>query len=142
MALHEGNSTVLAYSMSFEKGRIKNLAEICPELSDHLMNIYENIQDLMIPFRQRAYYNKAMNGSYSIKAVLPAMFPNEPSLDYHNLDGVHNGAEASDMFKRMHQMTVEELEENRSHLLKYCGLDTWAMVKIWERLEEFVTSSD
>lgn len=136
------NVCVLAYSMSFEKGRIKNLAEICLELSNHLMAIYGNIQDLMIPFRQRAYYTKAMNGSYSIKAVLPAMFPNEPSLDYHNLVGVHNGAEASDMFKRMHQMPAEDLEKNRLHLLQYCGLDTWAMVKIWERLRELVDSSD
>ena len=127
---------VLAYSMSFEKGRIKNLAEICPELSGNLMAIYDNIQDLMIPFRQRAYYTKAMNGSYSIKAVLPAMFPNEPSLNYHNLDGVHNGAEASDTFKQMHHMSSAELEKNREYLLKYCKLDTWAMVKILERLQE------
>ena len=130
------NSCVLAYNMAFEKGRIRNLAKICPELYDHLMNIHDNIRDLMIPFRKCAYYDKAMNGSYSIKAVLPAMFPNDPDLDYHNLSGVHNGLEASDTFMRMQNMGIVELEENRRHLLAYCGLDTWGMVKIWQKLKE------
>ena len=129
---------VLTYSMSFEKGRIKNLAEICPEFSDHLMAIYGNIQDLMIPFRRRDYYTKAMKGSYSIKAVLPAMFPDDPKLDYQNLDGVHNGGEASDVFKRMHHMSADEINKHREYLLKYCELDTWAMVKIWQKLQEML----
>ena len=35
----------------------------------------------MIPFKYKKYYNKDMKGSYSIKYVLPALFPNEPSLN-------------------------------------------------------------
>ena len=120
--------------MGFEKGRIKGLANLYPDLAEHLMNIHDNIQDLMIPFQKKYYYSKAMQGSYSIKYVLPALFPDDPSLDYHNLEGVHNGGEASATFKKMATMTPEELEEYRKHLLKYCGLDTFAMVKVWEKL--------
>lgn len=125
-----------AYNMSFEKTRIKELAELYPDLAEHLMNIHDNIYDLMEPFRKKQYYNRAMKGSYSIKYVLPALFPDDPSLDYHSLEGVHNGAEASAEFAAMAQMSAEELEQSRQNLLKYCGLDTFAMVKVWEKLRE------
>ena len=41
------------YNMGFEKGRIRGLAEIFPDLSEHLMNIHDNIVDLMIPFQKK-----------------------------------------------------------------------------------------
>ncbi len=127
---------VTAYNMAFEKTRIKGLAEIYPDLAEHLMNIHDHIEDLMIPFQRRYYYDKAMEGSYSIKYVLPALFPNDPALDYHNLEGVHNGSEASNAFSVMENMDAETVEKTRQQLLKYCGLDTFAMVKVWEKLHE------
>ena len=129
---------VTAYNRSFERTCIKRLAEIYPDLAEHLMNIHDNIVDLMIPFQKRYYYTKAMEGSYSIKYVLPALFPDEPELDYHNLEGVHNGQEASATFIKMAEMDVVTLEEYREHLLNYCKLDTYAMVKVWEKLKEAV----
>ena len=128
----------LAYNMGFEKGRIKGLAELYPDLADHLMNIHDHIVDLMVPFQKRQYYCRAMQGSYSIKYVLPALFPDDPELDYHNLDGVHNGTEASAAFEKMGEMEPDEREECRENLLKYCGLDTLAMVRVWEKLQEAV----
>lgn len=126
----------LAYNMSFEKTVIKNLASLYPDLSQHLMNIHDNMKDLMIPFKDRHYYTKDMHGSFSIKYVLPALFPNEPSLNYHNLDLVHNGSEAMSMYANMGNMAIEEQERLRRSLLKYCELDTYAMVKIWQKLKE------
>lgn len=102
------------------------------------MNIHDNIKDIMIPFQKRWYYTKEMKGSYSIKYVLPALFPDDPSLNYHNLEGVHNGGEASDTFLTMQKMDKKELEKWREHLLRYCELDTFAMVKVLEKLKEAV----
>lgn len=130
---------VLAYNMSFEKTRIKELAALYPDLSAHLTAIHDNIRDLMVPFQKKQYYNKRMAGSYSIKYVLPALFPDDPELDYHNLEGVHNGSEASATFCQMASMPADELEQWRSHLLKYCGLDTLAMVKVWSKLVQVVS---
>lgn len=127
---------VTAYNMMFEKGRIKELAEIFPDLSEHLMNIHEHIQDLMIPFSERMYYCKDMQGSYSIKYVLPALFPNDPELNYHNLPLIHNGGEAMNIFPKIKDMSKEEQEKARYGLLKYCELDTYAMVKVWEKLKD------
>ena len=128
------NACTMAYNMGFEKGRIRELARLYPDLSDHLMDIHDHIVDLMVPFRQRQYYCRAMQGSYSIKYVLPALFPDDPELDYHHLDGVHNGTEASTAFARMKDMSPEEAQNVRSQLLRYCGLDTLAMVRVWEKL--------
>ena len=130
------NVCTTAYNMTFEKTRIKELAELYPDLSGHLLNIRDHIQDLMIPFQKKYFYRKAMQGSYSIKYVLPALYPDDPSLDYHHLEGIHNGAEASDAFKAMARMDQKQLEQYRNYLLKYCGLDTFAMVKVWESLNE------
>lgn len=124
-----------AYNMGFEKGKIRDLAALYPDLQDHLMNIHDNIKDIMIPFQKRWYYTKEMEGSYSIKYVLPALYPDEPSLDYHNLEGVHNGGEASNTFLAMQKMGKDELEKWREHLLRYCELDTFAMVKVLEKLQ-------
>lgn len=130
------DSCVLAYNMMFEKMVIRNLANLYPDLSVHLMNIYNNIQDLMIVFQKRDYYTKEMYGSYSIKYVLPALFPNDPELDYHNLDLIHNGGEASSSYANLNDYRKEEQEKIKQSLLKYCELDTYAMVKIWQKLKE------
>ena len=134
------NVPVLAYYMSFEKGRIKELAETFPDLKDHLMSIHDNIKDLIVPFKNRSYYAKGMHGSASIKYVLPAMFPNDESLNYKNLELVHNGDEAMNIYARLGEYPKEEQEYIRERLLKYCELDTYAMVKIYEKLKQIVKS--
>ena len=128
--------TTIAYNMMFEKMVIKNLANLYPDLKDHLMNIHDNMKDLMIPFKDRHYYKKEMQGSYSIKYVLPALFPDDESLNYKNLDLIHNGSEAMNMFANLGNMDLETQKKVRYSLLKYCELDTFAMVKIWQKLGE------
>ena len=132
------NVCTTAYNMGFEKGRIREMAEVFPDLSEHLLNIRENIKDLMIPFQKRHYYTRAMQGSFSIKYVLPALYPDDPSLNYHNLDEVHNGSEASATYINLGKKSKEEQEKTRANMLKYCGLDTYAMFKVWEKLKEAI----
>ena len=133
------NVCVTAYNKSFECTRIKELAEAYPDLASHLLNIRDHIVDLWDPFKAGHYYVPAMGGSTSIKYVLPALWPNEPSLDYHNLDErCQNGGDAMSIFPRIKDMEPSEQEAARKALLDYCCLDTYAMVKVWERLKESV----
>ena len=104
------------------------------------MNIHDNMKDLMIPFFKKWYYRKELHGLYSIKYVLPAMFPNDESLNYKNLELVHNGDEAMNIYARLGEYSKEEQEYIRERLLKYCELDTYAMVKIYEKLKQIVKS--
>jgi len=130
--------TVLAYSMSFEKKRIEELASEFNEFSDPLMMIYDNIQDLMIPFQKKNYYTPEMKGSYSIKKVLPALDP-EMANAYNDLDLVSNGGEAMNTYPMLKDMKNEkEKEKYRKALLEYCKLDTLAMVKVLKKLRESV----
>ncbi len=126
--------TVLAYNMSFEKGVIKKLAESFPELSTHLLSINENMKDLMMPFQKKYYVTPSMNGSYSIKYVLPALVP-ELAKAYKELDGVQNGGQAMNAFANMSKMEEGEKQKMRNSLIEYCKLDTLAMVKILEKLK-------
>ena len=130
------NSCVLVYNDAFEKTRLREMAELFPEFSDHLLNIKDNIIDLLPPFKSQEYYVKDMGGSASIKKVLPALFPNDPSLDYHSLDQVHKGDEASNAYISLPSLPKDEEQKLRKNMLKYCELDTYAMVKIYEKLIE------
>ena len=127
----------LAYNKMFECGRIRELASLYPDLAPHLLNIADHIIDLIGPFRAGDYYVPAMGGSFSIKSVLPALFPYDPELDYHNLDDrCQNGGDAMTIFPRIKDMEPEEAKASRQALLNYCKLDTWAMVKVWQKLKE------
>ncbi|MBR7044741.1 MAG: hypothetical protein IKI23_03650 [Lachnospiraceae bacterium] len=51
-------------------------------------------------------------------------------------EDVHNGTEATSAFLSMRKQTGEELAKTRKNLLRYCRLDTLAMVRVWEKLKE------
>ena len=128
------HTCVTAYNRAFECARINELSLAFPDLAEHLLNIRSNIQDLLTPFQSGYYYNRAMGGSFSIKSVLPALYPDDPELNYHNLEGVHNGGEAMAIFPLIQHMPPEEQAKARKDLLAYCKLDTLAMVKVWQKL--------
>ena len=77
-----------------------------------------------------------MNGSYSIKSVLPSLVP---ELNYDSL-AIGNGGDASTAFYNLKRVEDEnEREVTRKALMEYCGLDTLAMVKILEKLNQLKT---
>lgn len=129
---------VTAFNKAFECTRLKELAAAFPDLSEHLLAIEGHIVDLLTPFQKGWYYRREIGGSYSIKSVLPAICPNDPELDYHGLEEVHNGSEAMSIFPEMQFMPPEEKERARKNLLAYCRLDTLAMVKVWEELKKIL----
>lgn len=133
---------VLAYNMQFEKSVIKNLAETYEDLKEHLMAIYDNMKDLMLPFAKNHYYHKNMLGSHSLKVVLPSI-DEEMANAYKDLPLIHNGGEAMEAFAKMEEenLNKEEMQKYREGLLAYCKLDTLAMVRIIERLKEGVGDS-
>ena len=133
---------VTAYNMAFEKARIREMADAFPLLAGRLMRIHDSIVDLMVPFQKGWYYLPAMGGSCSIKRVLPALFPDDPELDYHALDGVHCGTEATAAFLKLASLPAEERGAIREQLLRYCELDTLAMVKVYQSLVEALAEEE
>ncbi|MCD8213961.1 MAG: DUF2779 domain-containing protein [Campylobacter sp.] len=126
--------SVIAYNMSFEKSRISELAAFVPEFKDELSALNDRFIDLIVPFRSLGYYDKNFHGSFSIKSVLPALFPNDKELSYKALE-INNGGMASNEYANIVNLTdKKEIARVRQNLLKYCGLDTLAMVRIFEKL--------
>lgn len=131
--------SVLVFNKGFECTVLAELAKLFPDLADHLLAIKDNVKDLLAPFSKGYYYLPAMGGSFSIKSVLPALFPNDPALDYHALDEMcQNGGMAMNLFPELQEMSPEEEEKARRALLDYCRLDTLAMVKVLEKLYDAV----
>ncbi len=130
------DGSVIVYNKAFEATRNKEIAEMYPEFKEDMERFNANMVDLMVPFRERNYYTKEMEGSYSIKKVLPALFPDDPELDYNELSLVHKGDEASNAFLSLKNKSPEEQKPIRKALLEYCRLDTLAMVKIWEKFRQ------
>ena len=130
--------SIIAYNDSFETGRIKELIVSVPQYSKELSLLIDRFVDLADIFQKGYCYNKAMGGSFSIKSVLPALFPDNNELNYKKLEGVHKGDEASMAYINLPNLNQEEYIQTRKNLLAYCKLDTLAMVRIYEKLLELV----
>ena len=122
---------ILVYNIGFERGKLNDLIDVFPQYSNKLSRIVNRLKDLMIPFQQKWYYTPEMRGSYSIKLVLPALVP---EFSYNDLE-IKEGGTASNTFFSMVNGTFEgDVDDTRRKLLEYCKLDTFAMVKILEKL--------
>ena len=133
--------TVLAYYQSFEKSRLKELAEFLPENAKWIENVMERMIDLYDPFKNFSYYNPSQKGSASLKEVLPAL----TGKDHYCELEIGNGTDASLAYLHIthgshdgKKPTAEEIKAVRTGLEKYCGLDTEGMIWILEKLEEMV----
>ncbi len=128
---------ILVYNIGFEKGRLNALIHSFPEYQNDLQSIIDRMKDLIIPFREKWYYDPVMKGSYSIKDVLPAVVP---GFSYDNLE-INNGSLASVVFTNLASKNDKvEIQKIRENLLAYCKLDTYAMVKILEVLKSISCS--
>ena len=127
-----GNSgDIIVYNIGFERGKLNDLINVFPEYSNELRRIVNRLKDLMIPFQQKWYYTPEMKGSYSIKYVLPALVP---ELSYNDLDIKEGGTAFNTFLSMVNGTFAGDVEETRNQLLEYCKLDTFAMVKILEKL--------
>jgi len=121
--------SILVYNLGFENARLNELKNEFPELKDAINAVQGRLIDLMPIFRKH-YRLPEMESSYSIKKVLPALIPD---MGYDTL-AVGNGGAA--FFNLKDENDEEKINEVRTALLKYCGLDTLAMVKLLKRLKE------
>ena len=127
------DACVLVFNKSFEAGILKDLGEWFPEYKKKIDIIISNIRDLAVPFKGKDYYHYKMNGSYSIKVVLPVLVP---GLSYDDMD-ICEGRMASESYLKMCQSADSaENQQICKALIEYCALDTLGMVRIVEELKK------
>ncbi|XMB66827.1 DUF2779 domain-containing protein [Mycoplasmatota bacterium zrk1] len=142
--------TIIVWNQSFEIARLKEFAEIYPELKNKLYKIIDRVFDLMYILKSNTklylslgydekiakmfnYYHNSLQGSFSIKKVLP-IFSN---LSYAGMD-VGNGMEAVTAYIMLHKLKGDDFRKKYQALLEYCKQDTWAMVEIMNELKILV----
>ena len=133
LVAHCGNADgpIFAYFAGFEKRVIDDLAERFPRHADALQSIKDRIVDLL-PIASRHFYAPGQHGSWSLKAVLPAICPD---LSYDHLgEGIRDGAMAVQGYTEAiaDDTTTERKAGIERELLEYCCLDTLALVRIWQ----------
>lgn len=125
----EQKGSLVAFNMGFEKRTIQKLQNE-KKFSSYRVAL-ENLQmrfiDLAIPFESCFFYHPQMQGSFSLKKILPAL----TSLNYDHLQ-IRDGGQAMLQFLLLAQeQDAKTIEQTRKHLLEYCALDSLAMVKIY-----------
>ena len=130
----QDGGSVISYNASFESTRIKEMATTFPDLAEQLLAVNARMIDLLEVFQGGLMYNKEMENSFSIKSVLPALCPNNPDLDYHANEDVQGGMAASHAFLSLKHCPPSERDRIRQNLLKYCGLDTFAMYAVYKEI--------
>jgi hypothetical protein len=124
---------VLAYNKTFEARVLKDLAERFPVHRERLVAIAEGMIDLMVPFRRRDIYDWRMDGSYSLKNVLPVLVP---QLSYEGM-AIQEGKEASLAYLALERMeSDQERRKVEDDLRAYCRQDTLGMVKLLEKMRD------
>lgn len=127
--------SIIVWNKSFEGTQNKRMGEIHPEFQEFCEDMNNRMYDLMDIFRDGVYAHPKFKGSYSIKKVLPVLVPD---LSYDGMD-IAEGATAMASWDEMvnKDATPERKEKIRKDLLKYCELDTLAMVRIFEELQKY-----
>ncbi|PCI41451.1 MAG: hypothetical protein COB46_03535 [Rhodospirillaceae bacterium] len=131
-AVGVAKTPIIVYS-SFERTQLAKLATSFPDLADDLNVIINRLADLL-PITRGYIYLRDFGGSFSIKAVAPAL---SPDLTYDDLELVSDGGAASTTFTRLTSGMLGEYETPtvlRNALLEYCKRDTMAMVKAHKAL--------
>jgi hypothetical protein len=140
--------SIMVYNQSFEQTRLKEMAELYPEYRLRLLDMVDRLFDLMhlLKGNQKLYtalgftveesktinyYHNDLNGSFSIKKVLPVF----SELTYQGM-GIANGTDALVAYARFPLMDEETFKTTYLDLKEYCKQDTWAMVEILNQLRK------
>ena len=122
--------SLVVWNKTFEGTQNKRMGEIYPQYKEFCEAMNSRMYDLMDIFRNQWYADPKLKGSFSIKNALPLIVP---GLSYIDME-IAEGATAMMSWYEMVYSNIDDKERIRANLLKYCFLDTLAMVRILDAL--------
>lgn len=127
-----GDSGTIVVYTGYEKRAIVALAKVLPSRREALLSLIPRLWDLCDVI-QKHFYHPDFRGSFSIKKVLPVLVP---SLSYDAME-ISGGMAAVLAYYRLvsNQLSQEERRALRASLVEYCKLDTFAMLAVYEALQ-------
>ena len=121
--------SIVVYS-SYEKQMIRALAGWFPHLGADLLRLEDRLFDLLPVIRDN-YYHPDFRGSFSIKAVLPALIDD---MAYDNM-AISDGMVAARTWKQATEGDPGFLSDAAARDLRdYCCQDSLAMARVVEKL--------
>lgn len=125
--------SIVVYNKTFEQTRLTELGEWFPIYKGENEAVKKRIWDLLEVVRDHVYHPD-FGGSFSLKAVLPALIP---EMTYKGMD-VAEGTQASLTYEAIASGSLpkDEVKRLRKALLEYCKQDTLAMVRLLDRLRQ------
>jgi predicted RecB family nuclease len=122
--------SIVVYA-AFESQRLSELAAWLPEFAKRIKTIHSRLWDLL-PVIRKYVYHPAFAGSYSLKAVLPALVP---EMKYEGMQ-IANGQDAGFAWESLIRGWADQAEHDniKKALLAYCKQDTVALVKLLRTL--------
>lgn len=132
-----GARRIVTYS-AYEKTRIRELQGLVPDLADGLEDLLGKLVDLL-PVVRNHVYHPGFQGSFSLKHVLNPLVPELTYKDLVIVDGRLASVEIARLLFVAHLIPVEERDRLREDLLAYCERDTWATVRLMDRLRDLAT---
>jgi hypothetical protein len=129
-----GADRVVTYT-AFEKTRIRELQRAVPDLARELKALEDKLIDLH-PVVKNCVYHPDFRGSFSLKYILTPLVPDLTYDDLVIVDGRVASVEIARLLFVADRIPRHERDRVRQDLLAYCERDTWAMVRLLERLRE------
>ena len=146
---------LVVYNRNFENTQFRRMALKYPEYEEFLIACANNIIDLNDIFALGIWYHRDFNGRTSLKVTQPVLMKEKTikswyqdlpydlnkTLDYKS-ELVQNGGVALELYQTMLRMRADgKLEENvnneiKSALLKYCKIDSWGTVILYDIMEQ------
>ncbi len=111
-----------------------------PQLKSELEALENKLIDLLPVVRENVYHPDFL-GSFGLKYVLHPLVPELTYDDLVIVDGLVASVEIARLLFVAGKIAPEERTRVRQDLLNYCERDTWAMVKVLERLKELAVST-
>lgn len=145
-SIPQDGGSIVVYNQTFEKNRLIELASLFPqyahrllELSERLFDLYKVIKNDPLFYQKNNFskseidsynfYHPSLDGSYSLKKVLPAI----TGVDYSALP-INNGELAYVYYSKLSEMDEETRTKIIRNLLDYCRLDSYGMYLIKSEL--------
>lgn len=128
--------TVLAFNATFESQVLATLGATFPAWRSMTDDLGARLRDLADPFRTFSVYHPAQKGSYSLKAVLPAL----TGAGYEGMPIADGQTAGRQWLQAVYKpgLPAADREAILADLRAYCGKDTGAMVEILAALRAMV----
>lgn len=116
--------------------RLQTLKEQFTEYEEKVDQVIARVSDLAIPFVKGSIYDLRMTGLYSLKVIQSLI---SPEYTYSDLD-IENGLEAVRIYRLLQkEENQEKKDEYYRELYEYCGLDSYAMVEVYNWMKTLNT---